>query len=60
MVFATQLCKLPFSYTKGHIFQGVLLESHHENKPSCLSATWLPCSWVEKGADSLYTNFRSV
>lgn len=41
MVFATQLCKLPFSYTKGHIFQGVLLESHQENKPSCLQCNMI-------------------
>lgn len=58
MVFTTQLCKLPFSYTKGHTFQGVWLENPHENKPPCLQCNMIIKLLVEKGADSIYMNFR--
>lgn len=60
MVSTTQLCKLPFSYTKGHIFQGVWLENLHENKPSCLQYNTIIKLLVEKGADSTHMNFRHV
>lgn len=60
MVFTTQLCKLPFSYTKGHTFQGVWLENPHENKPSCLQCNMIIKLLVEKGADNVHVNFRYV
>lgn len=60
MVFTTQLCKLPFSYTKGHTFQGVWLENPPENKPSCLQYNTIIKLLLGKGADSIYMNFRYV
>lgn len=47
-------------YKKAIYFRVYCLKASMKTSPHFSNVTRLPSSWVEKGADSIYMNFRSV